>query len=185
MTLVGPVIGGLSGARLFRLGAEGRSWLLRLDAGGDMFRDPARWQPCMRIAAAAGLAPEVRYTDAQHGVSITAFVEGRTLAAGQQGPREAMISALGDLVRRLQATEPFPPLVDYMDGMAALLGQLRAGGLLAPDALEAELIGYAQLDTAYRALRPELASSHNDLNPRNILQDGARLWVVDWESAFL
>jgi hypothetical protein len=31
---------------------------------------------------------------------------------------------------------------------------------------------------------PALVSSHNDLNPRNILFDGERLWVIDWESAY-
>jgi hypothetical protein len=27
-------------------------------------------------------------------------------------------------------------------------------------------------------------SSHNDINPRNVLFDGERLWLVDWELAF-
>ncbi|WP_163592603.1 phosphotransferase, partial [Klebsiella pneumoniae] len=37
----------------------------------------------------------------------------------------------------------------------------------------------------YRGLEPAPVSSHNDLNPRNILYDGRRLWLVDWEAAFL
>jgi thiamine kinase-like enzyme len=28
-------------------------------------------------------------------------------------------------------------------------------------------------------------SSHNDLKPENILFDGNRVWLVDWEAAFL
>jgi thiamine kinase-like enzyme len=27
-------------------------------------------------------------------------------------------------------------------------------------------------------------SAHNDINPRNVLFDGERLWLVDWELAF-
>jgi hypothetical protein len=30
-----------------------------------------------------------------------------------------------------------------------------------------------------------MVSSHNDLKPENILFDGARVWLVDWEAAFL
>jgi len=180
-----PVTGGLSGARLFRLEAEGRPWLLRIDGARDVFRDPVRWHQCMHIAAEAGLAPAVRHADPDSGVTITAFVEGRPLAEGYEVPRATMICAAGDLVRRLHATPPFPPLVDYMDGMAAVIGELRTTGLIAEGALETELAGYDALDRAYRGLRPEQVSSHNDLNPRNILHDGVKLWLIDWESAFL
>jgi thiamine kinase-like enzyme len=31
----------------------------------------------------------------------------------------------------------------------------------------------------------DLVSSHNDLKPQNIRFDGGRVWLVDWESAFL
>jgi hypothetical protein len=30
-----------------------------------------------------------------------------------------------------------------------------------------------------------MVSSHNDLKPENILLDGTRVWLVDWEAAFL
>lgn len=30
----------------------------------------------------------------------------------------------------------------------------------------------------------EAVSSHNDILPRNLLFDGERLWLVDWESAY-
>jgi hypothetical protein len=30
----------------------------------------------------------------------------------------------------------------------------------------------------------EIVSRHNDLNPNDILFDGARVWIVDWEGAF-
>lgn len=180
-----PVTGGLSGARLFRLQAEDRAWLLRMDGARDMFRDPIRWHRCMQIAAEAGLAPAVRHADPESGVTITAFVEGRPLAEGYAISRATMIGAAGALVRRLHATPPFPPLVDYMDGMAAVIGQLRATGLISDGALDALLAGYDALDRAYRDLQPEQVSSHNDLNPRNILHDGGRLWLIDWESAFL
>jgi thiamine kinase-like enzyme len=49
-----------------------------------------------------------------------------------------------------------------------------------------ELLGqYARVAAAYSSLDPDLAPSHNDLfKPDNILFDGSRLWLVDWEAAF-
>ncbi len=117
VTGVRPIAGGFSGAQVFRLEAEGGVWLLRLANGRDAFRDPARWFECLRIAAAAGIAPPLRYADAETGACITRFIEGRPLAEGFGMPRSAMIAALGALAGRLHATAAFPPLVDYMDGM--------------------------------------------------------------------
>ncbi|MFT4934272.1 MAG: aminoglycoside phosphotransferase (APT) family kinase protein [Pseudoalteromonas distincta] len=180
-----PVTGGLSGARLFRFEAEGHPWLLRLEGARDDFRDPHRWHVCMKVAAEAGIAPALRYADAESGVCIMAFVKSRPVAEGYSGSHTDMIAAAGTLVRRLHEAPAFPPLVDYLDGMGAVITQLAETGLLAPEALQAELANYGALDHACRRLKPELASSHNDLNPRNILDDGRRLWLVDWESSFL
>ncbi|MDQ1469646.1 MAG: hypothetical protein QOJ99_1126 [Bryobacterales bacterium] len=45
---------------------------------------------------------------------------------------------------------------------------------------------YAQLSAVYPQHDPDMVSSHNDLfKPDNILFDGHRVWLVDWEAAFL
>jgi hypothetical protein len=46
------------------------------------------------------------------------------------------------------------------------------------------LSAFAALKAAYPGGDADLVSSHNDLNPSNILFDGVRPWFVDWESAF-
>lgn len=40
------------------------------------------------------------------------------------------------------------------------------------------------MSAAYTAGASAPVSSHNDSNPRNILFDGRRLWLIDWESAY-
>ena len=76
-------------------------------------------------------------------------------------------------------------MVDYLDGIDALLGQFQARGLVAPAATQEILALYRRLREGYRTAPQDLVASHNDLNPRNMLYDGQRLWFVDWESAFL
>lgn len=180
-----PVTGGLSGAAVFRLHVEGADHLLRLEPPADAFRDPARSFRCMRIAADAGLAPPLRYACAEDGVAIMDFIEERPLRTAFAGRREALMEALGRLVGALHETPPFPTLMGYLDGLDALTGSLHGHGLLPARHRAATLDAYRSLTAAYRRLAPDLVSSHNDINPRNILWDGARLWLVDWESAFL
>lgn len=180
-----PLSGGLSGALIFRIRVGGIAYLLRIEGTRDVFRDPARWYACMEIAAEALLAPRVRYADAEDGVTIMEFIQERSLSLDYAGTRTDLLVEMGQTLRALHAAPAFPPLVDYLDGIDALVARFQGFGLLSSEA-SAELFGLqARLRGAYRTAPQDMVSSHNDLNPRNILYDGARLWLVDWESSFL
>lgn len=176
--------GGLSGALVYRIRVGGIPYLLRVEGPADPFRDPARWYGCMRTAAAAFLAPRVRHACVEDGVAIMDFIPEQSLQLDYAGTRADLVTELAQAARALHETPLFPPLMDYMDGMEAVIGQLRASGLVSAQALAEPLGRYAELAAIYRRLPVELVSSHNDLNPRNVLYDGARLWLVDWESSF-
>ncbi len=182
---VAPLSGGLSAALVYRIRMGGIAYLLRLDGPSDHFRDPERWYACMQVAADAFLAPRVRYACAADGVAIMDFIPEQSISFDYAGTRSDMVVELAQAVRALHQTEPFPVLVDYLDALDGLIGQLRASGLVAADTLAEPLARHAELAAVYRRLPADLVSSHNDLNPRNILYDGTRLWLVDWESAFL
>jgi hypothetical protein len=181
---IAPLSGGLSGATVFRIRVGGIAYALRLTQARDALRDPARGFACMKIAAAICLAPAVRYANAEDGVAIMDLLDTQPLAH-YPGDGGAMIVELAQAVRLLHAAPPFPPLVDYLDGMEAIIAQHRASGLLDP-AATAELVDrYAGLAESYRTAPGDRVSSHNDLNPGNIVYDGRRLWLIDWEAAFL
>lgn len=185
MDSVRPLTGGLSGASIYRIRVGGIAYLLRIEGARDAFRDPGRWYGCMAAAAAAFLAPRVRYADAADGVAIMDFIEEQSLVLDYRGTRANLIVEAAQSIRALHETPAFPPLIDYMDGMDGLIGVFQASGLIAPAAVEELFARYAVLRAGYRTAEGDRVSSHNDLNPRNILYDGARLWLVDWESSFL
>ncbi|MBQ1543157.1 phosphotransferase [Caulobacter sp. CCUG 60055] len=180
-----PVGGGLSRADIFRIRVGGVAYLLRIEAERTHFGDPARGYACMRIAADALLAPRVRYACAEDGVAILDFIPERSLLLDYAGTRADLIAELAQAARLLHAAPAFPPLIDFLDGMDVLIAQQRAASVLDDAELDAPLSLYAELARIYRGLEPAPVSSHNDLNPRNILYDGRRLWLVDWEAAFL
>lgn len=176
-----PLSGGLSGARLWRIRVGGIAYLLRVEAPErDAVRDPHRGYRCMTLAAQACLAPRVRYADADDGVTITDFVEARSLTLDYPGARRERVVELAQTVRALHAIEGFPPLVDYLDGLDALVGQAGRSGVVPLGAFDP----WVRLHVACQRLTPEPVSSHNDLNPRNLLYDGRRIWLIDWEAAF-
>ncbi|MBO9708575.1 MAG: phosphotransferase [Caulobacter sp.] len=182
---VTPLTGGLSGAGVYRIRVGGVPYVMRIEGARDAFRDPHRAYACMRIAADAMVAPRVRHADPEAGIAIFEHIESQPLEWGFPGGREALVVELAQTVRTLHEGPAFPPLIDYLDGLEAMAGQVRASGLVPAAVLDPALARHAATARAWRALPPELVASHNDLNPRNILHDGRRLWLVDWDAAFL
>jgi len=175
------VSGGASGALIYRAESERGSYLLRIEGPRSPFRNPHQYT-CMQTAAEAGIAPAIRYLDADAGVVVMDCIASRPLADYPGGP-EGVARALGQLVSRLQQTTPFPELRDYTFVLERLLGFLRSV-VFAPGVLDAHADGYARIREAYPWDVPSRVSSHNDPNPRNILFDGDRLWLIDWETAY-
>ncbi|MDB4946412.1 MAG: hypothetical protein JWP97_5946 [Labilithrix sp.] len=179
------VAAGLSGALVFRAEVEGRPWLLRLETSlPSAFTDPVRHHACLQSAAAAGVAPAVRFADATTRVAIVDYIAPRPLT-GFPGGAAAIAAAIGALIARLQATPVFGQLTDYLDGVDAIIGNLMSLGVVTEAAMAPYLAAHREVRDAYPRPGPaELVSSHNDLNPSNVLYDGTRLWLVDWEAAF-
>jgi aminoglycoside phosphotransferase (APT) family kinase protein len=178
-----PILGGASGALIYRTKVGGKPYLIRLDHGRDVLRDPDRHYACMRIAAEAGIAPALHYADPDAAVAIMDFVPTRPLQA-YVGGKDDLARELGELLAQLQVTEPFPVLGDYPVILEGMLGYVRGSGMFAEGLLDPHMEVFQRLREAYPWDVASQVSSHNDPNFRNLLYDGERLWLVDWETAW-
>jgi aminoglycoside phosphotransferase (APT) family kinase protein len=182
-TDVEPLRGGASGALMYRMRVDDRGYVLRLETGRDIFRDPARSYVCLRTAADAGIAPPLLHADTDAGVVIMELIDARPLQTYEGGP--ARIAAdLGALIGRLQAAPPFPTFAPYPLVISGMLTYVRDAGVFADGLLDRHAEGLARISSAYPWDDDSLVSSHNDLATTNVLFDGDRLWLVDWELAF-
>jgi hypothetical protein len=178
---VTPVTGGITTASTFRLEVRGRRYLLRVEGEPSPLRNPHQYVS-MRIATEAGIAPAIRYLDEVARIVVIDFIEQRPMNTYPGGPR-ALAQALGELFSRVQATAVFPYFVNYADIVARLFAHVRRTDLFAAGLLDAHVERLEQLREAYDTGLTRLVSSHNDPTPGNILFDGKRLWLIDWESA--
>jgi Ser/Thr protein kinase RdoA (MazF antagonist) len=177
-----PIGGGASGALTYRVEASGRSYLLRIETRRSPLRNPHQYE-CMRIAAEAGIAPALRYVDADAGVAVMDFVRQRPIAE-YPGGGSALAKDLGRLAARLQRTPAFPSLWDFPRVVERIFGFVRGSRLFADGLLDSHAEAFERVRAAYRWDSSMLVSSHNDPNPQNVLFDGERLWLVDWETAY-
>src|SRR5260370_38296034 len=107
---VAPVAGGASTASTFRIDTGNRHYLLRMEGEPSPLRNPHQYVS-MRIAAEAGIAPQIRYLDEAARVAVIDFIEQQPLKTYPGGPL-ALAQALGELFSRVQATPAFPYFVN-------------------------------------------------------------------------
>jgi aminoglycoside phosphotransferase (APT) family kinase protein len=184
-TLIGaikPLAGGATSAFVYRVEVGSRRYLLRMEGQPSPLRNPHQYIS-MRIAAEAGIAPAIHYLDETDRVAVIDFIEHRPIGLYPGGP-SALARALGELLARVQATPVFPSFVNYPDIVARLFAHVRRTGLFAAGVLDAHVERLELLGKAYSAGMTRSVSSHNDPVPNNILFDGERLWMIDWESAY-
>jgi hypothetical protein len=159
---------GRSGARVTRITVAGRDYVLRRAAEPMARADVERQLACMALAAERGVAPRVLFSDAASGLSITAHVDGPPAGVFLRDPRA--LGALAALFRTLHEGPPFPRAFE----VATVIGGLRPA-----------LVSLAMVEEARAALAPHRveAPCHHDPNPGNLVHDGERLYLVDWETA--
>ncbi|MDR6288521.1 thiamine kinase-like enzyme [Inquilinus ginsengisoli] len=132
-----------------------------------------------RAAAEAGISPAVEH--AQPGILVTRFIDGETLTA--ERVRQELPRAL-DLVCRVHREMPAhlrgPALVFWVFHVLRDYGHGLAGRRPAAE-LAALLDKAARLEAAVGPV--DLVFGHNDLLAANFIDDGDRLWLVDWDYA--
>lgn len=175
------MVWGASGAGVFKLTVGGAPYVLRLERPPSPHTDPARHYACLKIAAEAGLAPPLLYGNAEDRVAVMGFVQATPGDLPQ--PRQAALEAIGQAVRRLHAAPLFPPRPPLIDIIGGMIAPFQASGVTPDGALEGAWTGFARISAVYPRDEADLVSSHNDLNPSNLMFEGMRPWMVDWEIA--
>lgn len=178
-----PVTGGITNTN-FRVEDRGRRYFVRV--GEDIpVHGVMRFNELAASRAAAGLGISPPVVHAEPGVLVLDFVDGRTL--GEDDVRDPeMLRRIVPLLRRchegMARHVSAPALMFWVFHICRhYAGVLEAGGSLHLERLP-ELM--ARADTLEGMIGPiDLVFGHNDLLPANFIDDGDRLWLIDWDYA--
>lgn len=170
---------GLSTDLVYRIVVKGAPFVMRILMRMDERNDPARVFGCMRAAADAGVAPRVWYANTDDGVTIIDWIEAVPFPAA-----EALVQLPATLAR-LHALPAFPKAFNYTTAHNFFIWRLRGSDLLPAGEMEEAFRRCEQICAAYPRLDGDMVSCHMDLKPENILFDGNRVWLVDWQAAFV
>ncbi len=131
----------------------------------------------------AGLSPEVTYTEP--GILVIRFIEGRTLSAEDVAQPEMLARIIPLLKTCHQKIPQFltgPALIFWVfHVLRDYAHTLRSGNTRHGDKLERLQEIAADLEQNVGAI--DVVFGHNDLLAANFIDDGTRLWLIDWDYA--
>jgi thiamine kinase-like enzyme len=169
-----PLGGGITN-RNFKVETDGRKFVLRI-GGRDtelLGIDRSAEHAASTVAADLGLGPEVIAYLEPEGYLVTRYVDGEV--------GKVDVDRVGAALRRLHNGPDFPGRFDSFRVVEAYRTTAREHGVGVPSAYERgkELADQIERRRSRAPLRP----CHNDLLNANFIDDGVRLWLVDWEYA--
>jgi aminoglycoside phosphotransferase (APT) family kinase protein len=185
-TSIVPIQLGLSGAGVYAVTTDRAEYILRVQSAG---ADDAAWAQqlmVLRRASDAGIAPLIVHVDERARAVVSARVSGVPLAqaAGDPRQRDAAVAGVIGQLRALHALDPNG--VQELDGVAYARREWNAQRQRSGFPSWASDLG-PTLDEIAEILAKDSRRvvSHNDVNPGNVLWDGRKAWLIDWEVAAL
>jgi thiamine kinase-like enzyme len=131
-------------------------------------------------AAAAGAgAPVIEYRP-QDGVMVIGYIEGRTLTNSDVA-EPVNIPRIAQACQRLHRAASFGNSFNIFEVQRSYLDVVQAGGFRLPAGYTGLMPRFEQARAALDARPARLVPCNNDLLAGNFIDDGDRIWLIDYE----
>jgi thiamine kinase-like enzyme len=131
-------------------------------------------------AAAAGAGPAVREYQPQHRLLVLDYINGRTLTSADVADPDT-IPRIAQACRQLHAGQRFGNDFDMFAVQRGYLAVARSRGFRIPDGYDDLLPPFTAAEKALAAHPNQTVPCHNDLLAANFIDDGDRIWLIDYE----
>jgi len=181
--VVTPIEGGITNLN-YRIDVDQEAFVLRL-AGTDtelLGIDRAAEVEACRVAAEAGVGPEVVAFEPDLGCIVTRFVSGSPIPENELGHEAVMRSVVASIraihgSRPIRAAFPVFRIVEEFRDIAA------ERGVEVPAEYDDAHAVAGRIEGSFAAAPAPLTTCHNDLLNANFLLEGDHTWIVDYEYA--
>ena len=175
------VVGGLTNVN-YKVTTPGLTAVVRLSSPDDdlLAIDRAAEHENSRRAAASGAAPAVLAYLPDHRALAVEWVQGRTLAPADLRDESTLVQAAA-ACRLLHTGPRFVTDFDMPATMARYLDIVQARGFRLPPRYLDLLPLMAKVGAALDVRRGTTVPCNNDLLAANFVDDGERLWIIDYE----
>lgn len=172
-----PLSGGFS-QKVYKLSIKNKYYILRLSDAS--LADRKRESQCMRIASNIGVAPKFYYINVKDGIFIIDYIENKKLSKDNRADPN-IYKELATFLKKIHLTAGFPKHISIIK----MVEKITKKPSYVTSTISEMAIKNIELLEPLLNKHFKITSCHNDLQPNNILFDGKRFWVIDWEKASL
>ena len=171
-------LGGLTN-RVYALG----DYVLRIPGKGtEEYINRSHEVVMAKEAAAAGVSPQVIHADAKSGIMVTRRVLGSTMSPERFKTAEKSVARAGQVLAKLHsAGRRFPSRFELFAVMEDYYRILTTKNFVLPAGYREAMREAENIRDALVKSPAPLVASHCDPLCENFLDDGSRMWIVDWE----
>jgi thiamine kinase-like enzyme len=173
--------GGLTN-RNYQVTTPDGSFVARISSGGSELlaidRD-CEYRNSVTAAAAGAGAPVVEYRPRDR-LLVIGYIEGRTFEAADVAAA-ANLPRIAQACRRLHAGARFGNDFDMFDIQRRYLSVARSRGFKIPAGYDDLLPQFGAAEKALAIRATKTVPCNNDLLPANFIDDGERIWLIDYE----
>jgi thiamine kinase-like enzyme len=178
-----PLDGGITN-RNYVVTVEGARYVLRVPGKDTALLgiDRANEFRAASLAAEAGIGPPVVAFLPEIGCFVTGFVEGAHVPV-EHLRDERVLGLVVRAVRAFHAAPPIPSVFNAFRIVEQYRDEAERRDVPIPVAYEAAHALADRIEAAFAVNASPLSTCHNDLLNANVLRDGDRIWLVDYEYA--
>ena len=130
------------------------------------------------IAGKGGVGAEVLDYIPGEGLLLISYISGKTYGAADVA---ANLPRIATSLRNLHALEPFDHEFNMFNTQSNYLKIVKEQGFRVPDGYVDFEPMVAQIKKAFEVLFEGLVPCNNDLLPGNFIDDGTKIWLIDYE----
>jgi len=180
---VAPLVGGITNLH-YRVEVDGQTFALAISSE-DTARldlDRHRTHQCTVAASRSGVGPQVEHALPDEGVLVTRFIFGRPLDA-RETARPDILARIVHAMHQYHAGPDFSGAFSPFRTLEAYLRGAQACGQPLPEDIGDLYRWIAAIEASVEQHHSVARPCHNDLWESNLLDDGERIRIIDWEYA--
>jgi len=176
-----PLGGGITNQN-WTVAVNGEKFVVRIPGSGtDMFIDRDNELACSMEAGKTGVAPNVIHHLKPENVSVVRFIEGKTLGTSEIAGSDALITRIVRTIKKIHTAAAFEKPFDPFDTVRGYMKYVAEHDAPLPADFERLKATADEIEEAVKRNPPAEAACHNDYLSENFLDDGEKIWIIDWE----
>jgi thiamine kinase-like enzyme len=178
-TSIKELSGGLTN-RNFLIETPADKYVARVSSNSSSFLSIDRGSEFINttIAGKGGVGAEVLDYIPGEGLLLISYISGKTYGAADVG---ANLPRIATSLRNLHALEPFDHEFNMFNTQRNYFKIVKEQGFRVPDGYVDFEPMVAQIKKAFEVLFEGLVPCNNDLLPGNFIDDGKKIWLIDYE----